>query len=141
MFKKILVPVDMQQPADAERLLRVADQLARQYGSAVHAMTVMPGYGMPIVAAYFPPEAKASARMEIETRLAKMVEGNVSGKWTISVAEGKRAQEILKTAKRRKVDLILIGCHHRGKVEDTLLGSCGTKVAQHAPCSVMVVRI
>ncbi|GJL83195.1 MAG: universal stress protein YxiE [marine bacterium B5-7] len=140
MFNKILVAVDIQEPADSVRLLKAADQLVQQFGSSVHVTTVMPGYGMSIVASYFPPDAKASAKKELESRLAKLVMNNLSVKATTSVSEGKSAQEILKTAKRRKSDLILIGCHSHSKIQDALLGSCGTKVAQNAPCSVMIIR-
>ncbi len=140
MFNKILVPIDIQRVAASTKILNVAEQFAQQFGSAVHVTTVMPGYGMPIVATYFPADAKATAKREIEAKLESMVVGKFSGKVTTSVSEGKRAEEILKTAKRRKSDLILIGCHKHGKLEDSILGSCGTKIAQRATCSVIVLR-
>jgi nucleotide-binding universal stress UspA family protein len=140
MFKKILVPIDMQQSEQSAALLKVADKLVEEFGSDVHVMTVMPGYGMPIVATYFPPDAMKKARTELESKLEKFVSGHLNSDAVTSVSEGKRAQEILKTADQENVDLILLGCHSHGKLEDALLGSCGTKVAQHASCSVMVVR-
>ena len=141
MFKKILVPVDIQRPGQAAEILKVAGQLASQFDSAVHVMTVMPGYGMPLVATYFPADAKNTAKHEIEARLGSLIDANYPAKATYGVAEGKRAEEILKAAKRRKSDLILIGFKSTGKLSDTILGSVGTKVAQRANCSVMVLRI
>ncbi len=140
MFNRILVPIDLQRVSQSVALLKAARGLAEEFGSAVHVMTVMPGYGMTIVANYFPPEAKATARRELEQRLQDLVARQADLRATVSVAEGKRAEEILKTARRRKADLILIGCQGHGKVQDALLGSVGTKVAQRADCSVLVVR-
>ena len=139
MFKKILVPVDLLRTSQSMALLGTAEKLAEEFGSTVHVMTVMPGYGMTIVANYFPPEAKATAKAELERRLSELVDRQ-GLKASVSVSEGKRAEEILKAARRRKSDLILIGCQPHGKVQDALLGSVGTKVAQRADCSVIVVR-
>lgn len=140
MFKKILVPLDLQRPAQCTALLKSAQSMLDDSGGSIHVMTVMPGYGMPIVASYFPADAKEIAKREIEARLKALVDKQSELKATVSVAEGKRAEEILKTAKRRKSDLILIGCQPHGKVQDALLGSVGTKVAQRALCSVLVIR-
>ena len=140
MFKKILVPVDIQRPGPSGTILKAVDKLAENYNSAVHVVTVMPGYGMPIVASYFPADAKKSAKRELEKTLLALVDRNMQRAATCSVVEGKRAEEILKVAKRRKSDLIVVGCHAHGKVEDALLGSCGTKIAQRAQCSVLVLR-
>ena len=73
--------------------------------------------------------------------LETLVNKHLNRKATVSVAEGKRAEEVLKSAKRRKSDLILIGRMSSGKVADAVLGSVGTKVAQRAACSVMVVSL
>lgn len=141
MFKKVLVPVDLQQSKATAALLEVAGRFHRELGCPIHVMTVMPGYSMPIVASYFPADAKATAKKEVERKLKSLVENKLgSAKITCSVSEGKRGEEILKAAKRRKVDLILIGCLRHGRFEDALLGSVGSKVAQRAECSVMVVR-
>ncbi|MFT5114717.1 MAG: universal stress protein F [Parasphingorhabdus sp.] len=140
MFKKILVPIDIQKPGPAAAILKAAGNLAEQNDCVLHVMTVMPGYGMPIVASYFPADAKQSAKQELQEKLLKLVKKNIQRPASVSVEEGKRAEEILKVAKRRKMDLILIGCHKHSKLEEALLGSCGTKLAQRADCSVLVIR-
>ena len=141
MFRKILVPIDIQRPGDAASILKVAGRLAAQFSSAVHVTTVMPGYGMPIIASYFPADAKTCAKRELEERLRSLVAGALHAPATVSVSEGRRAEEILKTAARRKVDLILVGRRSRARAQDAVLGSVGTKVAQRAKCSVIVVRL
>ena len=141
MFKKILVPIDMQRIAHATEILKVAEQLAGQFGSSLHVMTVMPGFGMPIVATYFPADAKSSVRKSLEEKLLTLAKSKVTAKFTTSVSEGKRGDEILKVAKKRKSDLILVGAKAPDRLSEAILGSVGTKIAQRAAASVMVVRL
>ena len=56
------------------------------------------------------------------------------------VRRGKPADEILKVAAKKKVDLIVTGAKGMGAVARFLLGSISTKVLQHGSCSVLVVR-
>ncbi|MGZ9188632.1 MAG: universal stress protein [Nitrospira sp.] len=53
---------------------------------------------------------------------------------------GKPAEEILKVASKKKVDLIVTGAKGMGAVARFLLGSISTKIVQHSSCSVLVVR-
>ncbi len=53
---------------------------------------------------------------------------------------GKPAEEILKVAKTHKADLIVTGAKGLGAIGRVLLGSVSTRVVQHSPCSVLVVR-
>jgi len=53
---------------------------------------------------------------------------------------GKPADEILKVAKQHKADLIVTGAKGLGAIGRALLGSVSTRVVQHSPCSVLVVR-
>ena len=53
---------------------------------------------------------------------------------------GNPADEILKAAETHEVDLIITGAKGLGAVGRFLLGSVSTRVVQHAPCSVLVVR-
>jgi len=49
------------------------------------------------------------------------------------------ARSVLTAVAERNVDVLCIGTHGLGRFEG-LLGSLSTKVARHAPCSVMLVR-
>ncbi|MEA3291603.1 MAG: universal stress protein [Pseudomonadota bacterium] len=140
MFKKILLPVDLEHPVAAPRACVDAEMIADKFGAALHVMTVMPGFSMPMVASYFPPDAKKKAKAEVEARLAAFVDKNISRKVTTSVSEGKSWREIIKAAKRRKVDLIIIPHRMHSKADEILLGSCAERVADRAPCSVLITR-
>ena len=57
---------------------------------------------------------------------------------TISVVEGGPAEALLEAAK--DADLLVVGNRGRGNLAAALLGSTSAKVADEAPCPVVVVR-
>jgi nucleotide-binding universal stress UspA family protein len=56
------------------------------------------------------------------------------------VLEGSPKVRIVEEAERWKADLVVVGSHGLGSVARFLLGSVAQAVAQHAPCSVEIVR-
>jgi nucleotide-binding universal stress UspA family protein len=48
--------------------------------------------------------------------------------------------EIVRYAKERDIDLIIVGTHGRGFVGHMLMGSVAERVVRHAPCPVLSVR-
>ncbi|MEO5948001.1 MAG: universal stress protein [Chitinophagaceae bacterium] len=59
---------------------------------------------------------------------------------TTAVIDGSPAQIILREAEAFDADLIVIGSHGHGAIAGFLLGSVSQSVAQHAKCSVEIVR-
>lgn len=57
------------------------------------------------------------------------------------VVEGEPRMGILEVASEWKPDCILLGSHGRRGLEKFLLGSVAQSVAQHASCSVFIVRV
>jgi nucleotide-binding universal stress UspA family protein len=53
---------------------------------------------------------------------------------------GSPAKTIIDIAKSEKVDMIVVGSHGRTGPEKFLLGSVTSRVVDHAPCDVLVVR-
>lgn len=54
--------------------------------------------------------------------------------------EGHTVQEVVKTAKEGKFDLIVIGARGISKIRELLLGSVTDGVIHHAQCPVLVVK-
>ena len=61
-------------------------------------------------------------------------------KATYAVKEGKVYKEIKKYADYSQIDLIVMGSHGRGELEDFLLGSNSERVIRIASCPVLTVR-
>jgi nucleotide-binding universal stress UspA family protein len=55
------------------------------------------------------------------------------------VGEGNAAEQILLTARKHAVDLIVLGAHHRSFLEFAILGSTTERVMRHADSAVLVV--
>lgn len=141
MFKKILLPIDLQETHLATKAVRIAIEEARKHGAKINVMTVMPGFGMPLVATFFPDNAMKKAVKGIGVELKRFIAANFPEeiKTKPIIAEGNPAEMILKEAKEREVDLIIIPSHTKD-MEQLFLGSCAAKIVEQAPCTVMVIK-
>ncbi|MCB1927946.1 MAG: universal stress protein [Rhodocyclaceae bacterium] len=141
MIEKILLPIDLQETRLARKAVDFASEEALRHGAELFVLTVLPGFGMPLVASFFPDSAMEKATKEVAKALrAYVAETFAAGIRTVPlVAQGNPAEQIAGQAGRLGVDLIVIPSHAKG-LEKTLLGSCASRVVQLADCSVMVVK-
>ena len=58
----------------------------------------------------------------------------------IMITQGDPSQVIIKIAKTKKYDLIIMGTRGKSAFQELLIGSVSQKVMHHAICPVMVVR-
>jgi nucleotide-binding universal stress UspA family protein len=142
MYKTLLVPVNIEDTRHSQHAIKAAVAIAQRDGAALHVLTVLPGFGMPLVASFFPADAMREAKKEVAKRLHDYVAQTVpdSVKTTPKIMEGNPPELIVEYAEAIGADLIVMPPHDRGSVNQAVLGSCTMKVAQHAHCSVMVVR-
>lgn len=140
MHRKILVPVDLGREKNAIKLCRAAESLATE-DTEIRLITVSPGYGMPVVASFFPADAQKQVMAELLTMLTQLAKDNLSGQVSVRVREGKRAKMVLEEAENWGADLIVVGSRRKLSREgQRVLGSCSSSVADRAQCNVMIVR-
>ena len=56
------------------------------------------------------------------------------------IKEGNVATEIIKFAKKERIDLIAIGSIGLSRLPRYILGSISNKIANYAPCQVLIVK-
>jgi nucleotide-binding universal stress UspA family protein len=104
-------------------------------------MTVVPDFGLGVVGSFFPDDFAERAVAEAREALAGLCEKFVGDAVPCEqvVAYGNIYEEVIETARKRGIDLIVLASH-RPKLEDYLLGPNAARVVRHAGCSVLVVR-
>ena len=140
MFQRILVPVDLSEPAICANVLSVAEGQAKAHGAELHVLTVVPNYTMSLVGSFFPEGHLKTATDAARKALGDMLvtrgsELAIKG----HVAAGTIYEEIMRAADKLSCDLIVIAAH-RPELKDYLLGPNAARVVRHAKQSVFVVR-
>ncbi len=141
MFKKILLPIDLEHADVARKAISLATEEAKRSGSKLYVMTVAPGFGTPLVASFFDDATVKKAMKEVARHLKKFVANHIPGEFHAKsiVTEGNPPEQILKQAKEHNIDLIIISGYDT-ELDQMLLGSCSAKVVRHSNCSVLVVK-
>ena len=141
MFKTILLPIDVDQESSWSRSLPVAEQLAKDYGAKLHAISVVPTMGMSVVGSFFPPDFEDKALASAQEKLSEVLAKAASNASEIAthVAHGTIYEEVLTAADKLRCDLIAM-TSHRPELKDYLIGPNAARVMRHAKQSVFIVR-
>ena len=141
MFKEILLPVDLQENKLSERAVACAQDLANRYDSNITVLTVIPDYGLPLVASYFPESALQQARKDVEQELKKFVTDRFDPPASIksSVGQGSPHKVIVSYIEKHGIDLVIMPSR-ANDLSKLFLGSSTSHVVDRAECSVLVVR-
>lgn len=141
MYMNILVPVDLQDTQLTERAIQIAQDIAEHYSATITVMTVIPDFGMPLVANFFPADALEKAKKEVAAELKRFVTERFREPSQVRyrVLDGTPHKVIVDYAEGHDTDLIVLPARAKdiGKV---FLGSSSTHVVERAPCSVLIVR-
>ncbi|HED13811.1 MAG TPA: universal stress protein [Gammaproteobacteria bacterium] len=140
MFKNILFPIDLHYADTAMQVSNNVRVLTSGFDADLHVMTVLPGFGMPIVAGYFPKNAMQLAKQEISRKLQEFVSEQFTENTAYSIAVGKNWEMIIETASRLDIDLIIMAHRKKARAGEIFLGSCAEKVSERAACSVLIIR-
>lgn len=143
-LNRILVPIDFSE--HSTQALRFGCGLAEKFSSELHLLHVMqdlvamvpePGLAFPPPGNYME-ELKASA----EAALLKLPDPEWSVTSTVvrDTRQGPPFLEIVRYAKEKDCDLIVMGTHGRSGLSHVLMGSVAEKVVRKASCPVLTVR-
>ena len=143
-IERILCPTDFSELSVGA--LNYAGLLAEKFGAKLHVLHVVDQayqYWMAMGPESIPAgpsveEMVETAKKQMEEFVAEHLPKSV--KVTTEIASGRPFLEIIKRAKEKEVDLIVIGTHGRGALTQLLLGSVADKVVHKAPCPVLSVR-
>ncbi|EHQ36214.1 universal stress protein [Methanoplanus limicola] len=139
MYKKILLASDGSD--NAERAAKEAAGLAEELSSQI-ILTYITGT---------PPQSKLvkdnfdvhkvlkdDAEKKIKQTISALTEKEIP--YTLKVAIGDPADEIIRIAEKEKADLIILGSRGLGTIKGVVLGSVSRKVTHSAECPVMIIK-
>ena len=143
-YKKILFCTDFSENSDYA--FEFAFGIAKRDEGVLYILHVIPGN---------PQEAFVERLMpkDIVEEMHKVIEEDVSNKYQehyvkrmedgtkfeLVTRSGKEHEEIIKFAKKEKVDLIVIGTHGSTGIEHVFFGSVAEKVIRHSPFPVFII--
>jgi nucleotide-binding universal stress UspA family protein len=143
-LKKILVPTDFSD--GARHALTYGSSFAREYKAELLLLHVVETVAAPYASDLFPvpmaevfEEMSGYARTELEKLAALARERGVDVR--TKVAQGKPSLEIMRIAREEETDMIVLGTHGKGVLDQALFGSTTERVVRKAPCPVLCVRL
>ena len=136
IVKSILVPTDFSEPSDAA--LQYATGLAQTFGAQLYLLHV-PGRTGENLETNFPiGRFETVARERLDTFLSPEAVMRLRPEYALRI--GTPAEEIVRYADARNIDLIVMGTHGRTGVAHVVMGSVAEQVIRTAPCPVLLVR-
>jgi nucleotide-binding universal stress UspA family protein len=163
-FRHVLVPTDFSDPAN--HALRCAVEVAVLHGATVTLLHVQSSEagtdvyyvtGAPASGLEASRDAVAYERLgtapvsepavvldddseETLARLRDLVPEAFRGNWDVEIAVGRPADTIVRLARERNADLIIMATHGRTGLGHAVLGSVAEKVVRLAPCPVLTIK-
>jgi nucleotide-binding universal stress UspA family protein len=143
-IRSILFPTDFSEGSSFA--LEYAVDLAKRYGAKLYLLNVI--YDIAKGAGWYVPhismdelykDIEKGAKKELDRFGNEEVRGYK--KLERTTVTGVPHDEIIKFAKKNKIDLIVMGSHGKKGMDRILFGSTAANVVRFAPCPVLTVRI
>jgi len=139
-FERVLIPLDFSELSDT--VLRYGVELTAPAGTTVliHVLEPLPMHMESAFGAFVNTEGLSRIRENAQELLDGAVARYPDRKFRTELLEGKPDALILDAAIRHRADLIVMGTHGRGGLEDLFLGSTAARIVRKAHCPVLTVR-
>ncbi|BDV42267.1 universal stress protein [Geotalea uraniireducens] len=141
--KKILVVSRM--TSDCRDAVHYGVSLARQCGAELYILHVvhnpfgLEGWSLPTVTLEQDfAKIMEDAKKDIDAILKKEQKDGLT--ITELVKKGEPTEEILKTVKELKIDLLVMLAHQEWRIEHFLFGRSNEEIVRKMPCSVLLVK-
>lgn len=148
-LKKIMVPTDnSENSADA---FKIALDFAEKHGASVHVLHVVHTSYLteahkhePHLFLNYPHTYEKNLIEERKTKTDEFIKKHKGDRTGVTVEveirEGDPVQEILRAAKEKGIDMIVIGTHGRKGLARAVMGSVTEKIVREASCPVLTVK-
>ena len=143
-LNRILVPTDFSE--SARLALTYGMSFAQEYKAHLVLLHVVENLTVGYASDLFPvpmaevfQEISGYARAELAKLAAEAREKDVEVEE--QVVQGKPSAEIIRFAAERGVDMIVLGTHGKGMLDQALFGSTTERVVRRSPCPVLSVRL
>jgi nucleotide-binding universal stress UspA family protein len=141
MFTKILLATDGSENASraADAAISLAQGLGHPSITIAHIVTSTPSESRMVQAKFDVHSLLVEeSHKSLRGTLAKCDAAGIA--YTLKIAIGDPAQEILAHVAKEQIDLVVIGSRGLGTLKGILIGSVSQKIAHLAPCPVMIVK-
>ncbi len=143
-LKKVLVPTDFSD--SARHAFSYGVSFAKEYKAELVLLHVVENLTVGYASDLFPvPMAEVFQEISgyARTELQKLAEEARQKGVAVSelVVQGKPSAEIIRHAAENGVDMIVLGTHGKGMLDQALFGSTTERVVRRAPCPVLTVRM
>ena len=143
-FKRILFCTDFSE--SARHALTYGMSFAREYGAELVLLHVVENITVGYASDLFPvPMAEVFQEISgyAKAELGKLAQEARQRELVVTelVVQGKPSAEIIRYAAENAIDMIVLGTHGKGMLDQALFGSTTERVVRRAPCPVLTVRM
>lgn len=147
MYKRILVATDGTKLS--RKAVEEASRLAVAMGATLTLVRVVPKYpniffdGLAVLTVKEVEQLESAMTEKAKASLDQLLKSTVNQHISVNTVVAKSSnvsEAILKTAKKAKIDLIVMASHGRGGIKRVLIGSETLQVLTHSEIPVLVIR-